>query len=109
MTQRCETCGHTYDDLVSLTFCPHQRFIADEDAERKIAALAIGAVGDVGIAVSCPCGQQSSSSALSRFVQCPSCHRTWEVSMKFMLLPLSDAEAQKCAPITRLQPDQLAS
>lgn len=39
MTRTCETCGVTYDDAVAWTFCPHSRFLSEEQAARKEWAI----------------------------------------------------------------------
>lgn len=41
MIRTCEECGATYDDLVSVCCCPHERFISDQDAGRKDLAFAL--------------------------------------------------------------------
>lgn len=41
MTRRCELCGRSYDDAVSWTFCPHERFISKDAARRKDVACSL--------------------------------------------------------------------
>lgn len=41
MTTTCPQCKTVYDDARCWTYCPHDRFISDEDAARKAAAFNI--------------------------------------------------------------------
>jgi hypothetical protein len=41
MTTTCPQCKTVYDDAKCWTYCPHDRFISDEDAARKDAAFKI--------------------------------------------------------------------
>lgn len=41
MIVRCEKCNREYDDGTHITFCPHDRFISDEAAQRKDLAYSI--------------------------------------------------------------------
>lgn len=41
MMRTCETCQVTYDDTWCWTYCPHERFISNQDARRKDLAFSL--------------------------------------------------------------------
>lgn len=41
MQRTCQICRADYDDAIQWTFCPHERFISEEDLERKELALSL--------------------------------------------------------------------